>query len=66
MEDLIELFLSILDDLLPQKLNEWIYNQKKPIRYILVVLLGVFALALFFVVLLLIYSILSWIIKIIV
>lgn len=47
MGKLIELYWQVFSDLLPQKFNKWIHNQKKVVRYILMLLIEIVSLIIF-------------------
>lgn len=53
MEDLYSLILACIDELMPDRMKEWIFRLPKTFRYTLIGLLYVFALAVFGVVIIL-------------
>lgn len=58
------IFLRMLDNLLPQKFNEWLYRQKKLVQGILIILMRSIAFIAFLVIALLIYIGFLWVIEI--
>lgn len=58
------IFLRMLDNLLPQKFNEWLYRQKKLVQGILIILMRSIAFIVFLVIALLIYIVFLWVIEI--